>query len=85
MGSSRAELFAKAARRAARDSVPRPTGGGVADFGFDQIVVEEVAYAGVAGKRTGDHCAQRHLPALFLAYCNEDSARRWLPGIADVR
>jgi alkylation response protein AidB-like acyl-CoA dehydrogenase len=79
------ELFAKAARQGMLAmSVPEDFGGaGVADFRFNQIVVEEVAYAGVAGSGLGITLHNDICLPYFLAYCNEEQRRRWLPGIAD--
>jgi alkylation response protein AidB-like acyl-CoA dehydrogenase len=80
------ELFAKAARQGLLAmAVPEEYGGaGVGDFRFNQVVVEEVAYAGVAGSGLGitlhnDIC----LPYFLGGYCNEEQRARWLPGIAD--
>jgi alkylation response protein AidB-like acyl-CoA dehydrogenase len=79
------ELFAKAARQGMLAmSVPEDFGGaGVADFRFNQIVVEEVAYAGVAGSGLGITLHNDICLPYFLAYCNEEQRQRWLPGIAD--
>jgi alkylation response protein AidB-like acyl-CoA dehydrogenase len=79
------ELFAKAARQGLLAmSVPAQYGGaGVDDFRFNQIVVEEVAYAGVAGSGLGITLHNDICLPYFLAYCNEDQRTRWLPGIAD--
>jgi long-chain-acyl-CoA dehydrogenase len=79
------ELFAKAARQGLLAmSVPAAYGGaGVSDFRFNQIVVEEVAYAGVAGSGLGITLHNDICLPYFLAYCNEEQRARWLPGIAD--
>ncbi len=79
------ELFAKAARQGLLAmSVPAAYGGaGVGDFRFNQIVVEEVAYAGVAGSGLGITLHNDICLPYFLAYCNEEQRARWLPGIAD--
>jgi alkylation response protein AidB-like acyl-CoA dehydrogenase len=79
------ELFAKAARQGLLAmSVPEEFGGvGVEDFRFNQIVVEEVAYAGVAGSGLGITLHNDICLPYFLAYCNDEQRRRWLPGIAD--
>ena len=79
------ELFAKAARQGLLAmAVPERYGGaGVEDFRFNQIVVEEVAYAGVAGSGLGITLHNDICLPYFLAYCDEAQRERWLPGIAD--
>ncbi len=79
------ELFAKAARQGLLAmAVPERYGGaGVDDFRFNQIVVEEVAYAGVAGSGLGITLHNDICLPYFLAYCDEAQRERWLPGIAD--
>ncbi len=79
------ELFAAAARQGMLAmSVPETFGGaGVEDFRFNQIVVEEVAYAGVAGSGLGITLHNDICLPYFLSYCTEEQRRRWLPGIAD--
>ncbi len=79
------ELFAKAARQGLLAmSVPSAHGGaGVTDFRFNQIVVEEVAYAGVAGSGLGITLHNDICLPYFLTYCDDEQRARWLPGIAD--
>ena len=79
------ELFAKAARQGLLAmAVPERYGGaGAEDFRFNQIVVEEVSYAGVAGSGLGITLHNDICLPYFLAYCNEQQRERWLPGIAD--
>ncbi len=79
------ELFAKAARQGLLAmAVPEAYGGaGVSDFRFNQVVVEEVAYAGVAGSGLGITLHNDICLPYFLAYCSEEQRARWLPGIAD--
>ena len=79
------ELFAKAAEKGMLAmSVPEELGGaGVEDFRFNQIVVEEVAYAGVVGSGLGITLHNDICLPYFLAYCDEAQQARWLPGIAD--
>ena len=79
------ELFAKAARQGMLAmSVPEAYGGaGASDFRFNQIVVEEVAYAGVAGSGLGITLHNDICLPYFLAYCDQEQRERWLPGIAD--
>ncbi len=79
------ELFAQAARQGLLAmAVPERYGGaGVEDFRFNQIVVEEVAYAGVAGSGLGITLHNDICLPYFLAYCNDEQRARWLPGIAD--
>ena len=79
------ELFAKAAERGMLAmAVPEAYGGaGVEDFRFNQIVVEEVAYAGVAGSGLGITLHNDICLPYFLSYCTEEQRARWLPGVAD--
>ncbi|HVR05913.1 MAG TPA: acyl-CoA dehydrogenase family protein [Solirubrobacteraceae bacterium] len=79
------ELFAKAAAKGLLAmAVPERYGGaGVDDFRFNQIVVEEVAHAGVAGSGLGITLHNDICLPYFLAYCNDEQRERWLPGIAD--
>jgi alkylation response protein AidB-like acyl-CoA dehydrogenase len=79
------ELFAKAARQGLLAmAVPEAYGGaGVDDFRFNQIVVEEVAYAGVAGSGLGITLHNDICLPYFLAYCDPEQRERWLAGIAD--
>jgi alkylation response protein AidB-like acyl-CoA dehydrogenase len=78
-------LFAKAARQGMLAmAVPEAYGGaGVGDFRFNQILVEEVAYAGVAGSGLGITLHNDICLPYFLSYCDERQRARWLPGIAD--
>jgi alkylation response protein AidB-like acyl-CoA dehydrogenase len=78
-------LFAQAAQQGLLAmSVSEAYGGaGVGDFRFNQIVVEEVAYAGVAGSGLGITLHNDICLPYFLAYCDEQQRARWLPGIAD--
>jgi alkylation response protein AidB-like acyl-CoA dehydrogenase len=79
------ELFAKAAAKGLLAmAVPERYGGaGVADFRFNQIVVEEVSYAGVAGSGLGITLHNDICLPYFLGYCNEEQRARWLGGIAE--
>jgi alkylation response protein AidB-like acyl-CoA dehydrogenase len=79
------ELFAKAADKGMLAmSVPEQFGGlGVADFRFNQIIVEEVGYAGVAGSGLGITLHNDICLPYFLEYCSDEQRERWLPGIAD--
>jgi alkylation response protein AidB-like acyl-CoA dehydrogenase len=78
-------LFAQAARQGllAMALPERYGGAGVEDFRFNQIVVEEVAYAGVAGSGLGITLHNDICLPYFLAYCDEAQRARWLPGIGD--
>ncbi len=79
------ELFAKAADKGMLAmGVPEAFGGlGIDDFRFNQIVVEEVGYAGVAGSGLGITLHNDVCMPYFLEYCTDEQRRRWLPGIAD--
>jgi alkylation response protein AidB-like acyl-CoA dehydrogenase len=79
------ELFAKAAEKGMLAmSVPEEYGGlGVDDFRFNQVILEEVAYAGVAGSGLGMTLHHDICLPYFLEYCTDEQRERWLPGIAD--
>jgi alkylation response protein AidB-like acyl-CoA dehydrogenase len=79
------ELFAKAADKGMLAmSVPESFGGsGVDDFRFNQILVEEVAYAGVVGSGLGLTLHNDICLPYFLSYCSDEQRARWLPGISD--
>jgi alkylation response protein AidB-like acyl-CoA dehydrogenase len=79
------ELFAKAAEKGMLAmSVPEEFGGlGIDDFRFNQVIVEEVGYAGVAGSGLGLTLHNDICLPYFLEYCTDEQRERWLPGIAD--
>ena len=56
-------------------------GGGVDDYRFNQIMVEEFELAGVgsAGSAIGLH--NDILIPYFVEYCDDEQKRRWLPGL----
>jgi alkylation response protein AidB-like acyl-CoA dehydrogenase len=79
------ELFTKAAGVGMLAmAVPEEHGGlGLDDFRFNQVIIEELAYAGVGAAALGitlhnDIC----LPYL-LELCSPEQRERWLPGVAD--
>ena len=78
-------LFAKAAEKGMLAmAVSEDLGGsGVADFRFNQILVEEFAYAGVGAAGLGITLHNDICLPYFLEYCTPDQRERWLPGIAD--
>ena len=57
-------------------------GGGVDDFRYNAVIDEVIAASGVGGAGT---CITLHndivLP-YFLSYCDDEQAKRWLPGLA---
>jgi alkylation response protein AidB-like acyl-CoA dehydrogenase len=57
-------------------------GGGVADFRFNQVLGEELMYAGVGGAGLGLTLHNDICLPYFLHYCTEEQQQRWLPGIA---
>ncbi|WP_205696473.1 acyl-CoA dehydrogenase family protein [Conexibacter sp. SYSU D00693] len=79
------ELFAKAAEKGMLAmGVPEEHGGvGVDDFRFNQVIIEEVAYAGVAGSGLGITLHNDVCLPYFLEYCNDEQRERWFGGIAD--
>ncbi len=78
------ELFAKAAEQGMLAmGVPEEYGGlGIDDFRFNQVIVEEVGYAGVAGSGLGITLHNDICLPYFLEYCTPEQRERWLPGIA---
>jgi len=58
-------------------------GSGVDDFRFNQILSEELAYAGVAAAGLGLALHNDICLPYFLEYCTPEQRERWLPGIAD--
>jgi len=78
------ELFTRAAEKGLLAmAVPERYGGlGVEDFRFNQVVVEEVGRAGVAGSGLGLTLHNDICLPYFLRYCSEEQHERWLPGIA---
>ena len=84
-GQAPRELFAKAAEKGMLAmAVPEEHGGlGIDDFRFNQVIVEEVGYAGVAGSGLGITLHNDICLPYFLAYCTPEQQARWLPGIAD--
>ena len=58
-------------------------GSGVDDFRFNQIVSEELAYAGVSAAGLGLALHNDICLPYFLEYCTPEQRERWLPGIAD--
>ena len=79
------DLFAKAATKGMLAmQVPERYGGiGTDDFRFNQIVVEEVSFAGDAGSGLGITLHNDICLPYFTHFCNDEQRERWLPGIAD--
>jgi alkylation response protein AidB-like acyl-CoA dehydrogenase len=64
-------------------SIPeRHGGGGSADFAFNQVLAEELAFAGMGGAGLGLTLHNDITTPYFVEYCDEAQAARWLPGIA---
>jgi alkylation response protein AidB-like acyl-CoA dehydrogenase len=57
-------------------------GGGVPDFRFNTVIAEEVMRAGAAAAGLGISLHNDICLPYFLAYCDEEQRKRWLPGIA---
>jgi alkylation response protein AidB-like acyl-CoA dehydrogenase len=79
------ELFGKAAEVGMLAmAVPEEFGGlGLDDFRFNQVIIEEAAYAGVTGEGLGITLHNDICLPYFLEYCTPAQQERWLPGIAD--
>jgi alkylation response protein AidB-like acyl-CoA dehydrogenase len=78
------ELFTKAAEKGMLAmAVPEEHGGlGVDDFRFNQVLLEEFAYAGIGGPGLAISLHNDICMPYFLEYCNDEQRERWLPGIA---
>jgi alkylation response protein AidB-like acyl-CoA dehydrogenase len=78
-------LFAKAGEKnMLAMSVDEQYGGlGIDDYRFNQVIVEEGSYAGVAGSVLGITLHNDVCLPYFEEYCNEEQRERWLPGIVD--
>jgi alkylation response protein AidB-like acyl-CoA dehydrogenase len=78
------ELFASAGEKGLLAmEVPEEHGGvGVVDFRFNQVIAEEVSYAGVTGSGLGITLHNDVCLPYFMEYCDEEQRTRWLPGIA---
>ena len=57
-------------------------GGGVTDFRFNSVIIEEVQAAAVSGSGLGLTLHNDICLPYFLRYCTDDQKQRWLPGIA---
>jgi alkylation response protein AidB-like acyl-CoA dehydrogenase len=57
-------------------------GGGVEDFRFNLVMIEEVHRVGSNGAGLGLTLHNDILTPYFLRYCTEEQRERWLPGIA---
>ncbi|MGH1487932.1 MAG: acyl-CoA dehydrogenase family protein, partial [Acidimicrobiales bacterium] len=57
-------------------------GGGVKDFRFNAVINEELAAEAMGGGGNGISLHNDITTPYFIEYCNEEQAKRWLPGIA---
>jgi alkylation response protein AidB-like acyl-CoA dehydrogenase len=57
-------------------------GGGVDDFRFNLVIIEEVHRVGTNGAGLGLTLHNDILTPYFLRYCTDEQRSRWLPGIA---
>ena len=57
-------------------------GGGVDDFRYNLVIIEEVHYAGVNGAGLGLTLHNDIVLPYFLTYCTDEQKARWLPGIS---
>jgi alkylation response protein AidB-like acyl-CoA dehydrogenase len=56
-------------------------GGGVKDFRYNQIISEEIQYAGVVGSGSGITLHNDICLPYYLNLANDEQKARWLPGI----
>ncbi|HEY3632638.1 MAG TPA: acyl-CoA dehydrogenase family protein, partial [Jatrophihabitantaceae bacterium] len=75
------EVFAAAGRQGLLGmAVPEQYGGGgIDDFRFNQVIGEQVSYAGITGTGLGITLHNDICLPYFLAYCSEEQRQRWLP------
>lgn len=78
------EVFAKAGKNGflGMDVPEEYGGGGVKDFRFNAVVIEELMRAGCGGSGLGLTLHNDICMPYFLTYANEEQKKRWLPGIA---
>jgi alkylation response protein AidB-like acyl-CoA dehydrogenase len=78
------EVFAAAGRSGflGMDVPEELGGGGVANFRFNTVIAEETMRAGAAGAGLGISLHNDICLPYFLAYCDDEQRKRWLPGIA---
>ncbi|MGI9606155.1 MAG: acyl-CoA dehydrogenase family protein [Acidimicrobiales bacterium] len=57
-------------------------GGGVDDFRFNAVIIEELARAGLGGAGLGITLHNDIATPYFIEYCTDEQRQRWLPGIA---
>ncbi len=57
-------------------------GGGVDDFRYNLVIIEEVQRLGLGGAGLGITLHNDICLPYFLHYCTEEQKQRWLPGIA---
>jgi alkylation response protein AidB-like acyl-CoA dehydrogenase len=57
-------------------------GGGVPDFRFNAVIAEETMRSGAAAAGLGISLHNDICLPYFLAYCDDEQRKRWLPGIA---
>jgi alkylation response protein AidB-like acyl-CoA dehydrogenase len=57
-------------------------GGGVDDFRYNLVIIEEIQTAGVGAAGLGFTLHNDICLPYFLRYCSDEQMQRWLPGIA---
>jgi alkylation response protein AidB-like acyl-CoA dehydrogenase len=77
------ELFATAGKSGflGTDVPEEYGGGGVKDFRFNAVIIEELMRSGAAAAGLGLTLHNDICMPYFLAYCTEEQKKRWLPGI----
>jgi alkylation response protein AidB-like acyl-CoA dehydrogenase len=83
-GISPREVFAEAGKYGFTGmAVPEEFGGGgSADYRFNQVIAEELAFAGIGGTAVGLTLHNDVVTPYFVEYCTPEQQGRWLPGIA---
>ncbi len=78
------ELFTAAGKAGflAIDAPEEFGGGGVRDFRFNAVIMEEIMRVGAAAAGLGLTLHNDVCLPYFLSYCSDEQQARWLPGIA---
>ncbi|HEU5449351.1 MAG TPA: acyl-CoA dehydrogenase family protein, partial [Acidimicrobiia bacterium] len=76
-------IFAKAGAAGflAMEAPEEYGGGGVKDFRYNTVIIDEVAETAIGGSGLGLTLHNDICLPYFLSLCNDEQKQRWLPGI----